>query len=513
MTSAAAAAPPDSGAPRVNVPMATISIMLSTTVVIMDINIAGIALPSMQGSLSASQDQISWVMTTYFMAQGVTMAATGWLAGRIGRKRLYMGALIGFALCAVMSGNATTLEEIIIWRGLQGMFSAPVVPISQALILDHYPRERHPFAISLWGSGVMIAPVLGPVLGGYITEEYSWRWVFYLSLPFAVLGVAGTMIFIREIPRNLERRFDWLGFFCLAVMLACLQFTLDRGESEGWFDSDLIILMTAIIALSLYLFVVHSMTTDNPFISVGILTNRNFMIGMIFMFLLGVLVMSINVIMPLFLQNVREFPVVTAGFTMLPRGLGTMFALILAGRLSGRVLDPRLVIWIGFMCVAYSAWTLSNSTTDVGYATFAIAGFFNGAGIGLIYVPLTTVSFWTLPVQYRTEASTLSSLFRNYGSGIGVSIVISLLSRSQKETHAYLTERISPFNEVLQAPWLPEYWSIDTVQGLAALETEITRQALSIGFLNDFNLILVGAFLSMPLILLLSRGKADDKPV
>ena len=241
--------------PQTNVPMATLAIMLSTAVVIMDINIAGIALPAMQGSLSANQDQISWVMTTYFMAQGVTMAATGWLAGRFGRKRLYVGALIGFAFCSVMAGNSSTLEEIIIWRGLQGMFSAPVVPISQALILDLYPRERHSFALALWGSGVMVAPVLGPVLGGIITEEYSWRWVFYLSLPFAMLGVTGTLVFIKEISRDLERRFDWLGFFCLAVMLACLQFTLDRGESEGWFNSELILLMLGLIGLSFYLFV------------------------------------------------------------------------------------------------------------------------------------------------------------------------------------------------------------------------------------------------------------------
>ena len=498
--------------PQTNVPMATLAIMLSTAVVIMDINIVGIALPAMQGSLSANQDQISWVMTTYFMAQGVTMAATGWLAGRFGRKRLYVGALFGFAFCSVMAGNSSTLEEIIIWRGLQGMFSAPVVPISQALILDLFPRERHSFALALWGSGVMVAPVLGPVLGGIITEEYSWRWVFYLSLPFAMLGVTGTLVFIKEISRDLERRFDWLGFFCLAVMLACLQFTLDRGESEGWFNSELILLMLGLIGLSFYLFVIHSMTTENPFISAGIIKNRNFMIGMIFMFLLGVLVMSINVIMPLFLQNVREFPVVTAGLTMMPRGLGTMFALILAGRLSGRVIDPRLVIFLGFLCVAYSAWTLSNVTTDVGYATFAIAGFFNGAGIGLVFVPLTTVSFWTLPVQFRTEASTLSSLIRTYGSGIGVSIVISCLSRTQKESHAFLTERISPFTEIISTPWLPELWSISSIRGLSALEAEINKQALSIGFLNDFHLILVGTLLAMPLILLISRDENKQKP-
>ena len=216
--------------------------------------------------------------------------------------------------------------------------------------------------------------------------------------------------------------------------------------------------------------------------------------------------MSINVIMPLFLQNVREFPVVTAGLTMLPRGLGTMFALILAGRLSGRVIDPRLVIFLGFLCVAYSAWTLSNVTTDVGYATFAIAGFFNGAGIGLVFVPLTTVSFWTLPVQFRTEASTLSSLIRTYGSGIGVSIVISCLSRTQKESHAFLTERISPFTEIISTPWLPELWSLTLSEASALLRRKlINRHYLLV--LNDFNLILVGTLLAMPLILLISRGE------
>lgn len=510
MTSAGRAAAEEGGS--INRPMATGAIMLATIVVIMDINISAIALPHMQGGLSASQDQISWVMTTYFMMQGITMAATGWLAGRIGRKRLYIGTLVGFTFCAMLAGNSQTLEEIIIWRGLQGMFSAPVVPISQALILDHYPRERHNFAISLWGTGVMIAPVLGPVLGGWLTEEYSWRWVYFLSVPFAIPAIIGVLIFIREIPRDLERRFDWFGFICLGLVLAALQFMLDRGETEGWFDSPTIIIAASIIVLCFYLFVVHSMTTDNPFISKEVISNRNFMIGMIFMFAIGILVLSINVIMPLFLQNVRDFPVVLAGLVMLPRGVGTAIGLTLAGRLGERVVDPRVLIMCGFLCVAYSAWTLSGVTTEVGYFTFALAGFFNGIGVGLIYPPLTTVSFWTMPVRFRTEASTLSSLFRNYGSGIGVSIVISVLSRTQITTHAYLTENVSRFNEAMQRPWLPEQWSLDTVAGLAALENEISRQALSIGFLNDFNLILMGALVSIPLILLISRRKPGDIP-
>ena len=489
--------------------MITASVMMATTVVIIDMTIATIALPHMQGGLSASQDQVSWVMTTYFMMQAITMSATGWLAGRFGRKHLYILSLVGFAVCSVLSGNATSIEEIMIYRGLQGMFSAPVVPISQALMLDSYPRDRHAQAMSIWGIGVMFAPVMGPVIGGWLTDEYSWRWVFYVSMPFSLLGILGAILFIRETPKNLERKFDWFGFTALAIALAATQFLLDRGESEGWFDSDLIITTGVIVALAFYLFVAHSATTKNPFISLGILKDRNYMLGLLFMFLLGVLVLSMNVIMPLFLQNARGYPILTAALVMMPRGLGSLFGLVLAGQLSGKM-DPRLQIAIGFASTAYSAWLFSTFTTDVGLWAFIFAAFFNGIGIGLIFVPLTAVSFWTLPVDLRTEASTFTSLFRNYGSGIGVSIVISVLSRTQSTSHAYLAERTNPYNEVMKEPHLPLQWDIFTAEGLRLLDAEVTRQAMAIGFLNDFKLIFIGAMISVPLVMLLSRPKGSE---
>ena len=503
MTSAVAAA---GDGDLLNRRMVTASVMMATTVVIIDMTIATIALPHMQGGLSASQDQISWVMTTYFMMQAITMSATGWLAGRMGRKKLFIGALMGFAACSIMSGNATSIEEILIWRGLQGMFSAPIVPISQALMLDSYPREKHAQAMAVWGTGVMFAPVMGPVIGGWLTDEYSWRWVFYVSMPFSVLGIAGAILFIRETPKNLQRKFDVFGFAMLALTLAATQFLLDRGEGEAWFDSDLVITTAAIAALSFYLFVVHSATTKNPFISKGILSDRNYSLGLVFMFLLGVLVLSMNVIMPLFLQNLRGYPILTAALVMMPRGLGSLFGLILAGKLSGKM-DPRIQIAIGFASTAYSAYLFSTFTADVGIWAFIFAAFFNGIGIGMIFVPLTAVSFWTLASHLRTEASTFTSLLRNYGSGIGVSIVISVLSRTQATSHAYMAERISPYNESMQAPWLPPEWDLFTTSGLRMLDAEISRQALAIGFLNDFYLIMVGAMISVPLVFLLSRGK------
>lgn len=510
MTSAPAASAASGGDETLNRRMITVSVMLATTVVILDMTIATIALPHMQGGLGATQDQISWVMTTYFMMQAITMSATGWLAGRLGRKRLFIGALAGFAVFSILAGNATSIEEIMIFRSLQGMFSAPIIPISQALMLDSYPRERHAQAMSIWGMGVMLAPVMGPVVGGWLTDEYSWRWVFYLSMPFSILGILGALLFIRESPKNLDRKFDVFGFTMLALALAGTQFLLDRGESEGWFGSDLIIVTAAIAILSLYMFVVHSATTKNPFISPGMLKDRNFMIGLGFMFLLGVLVLSMNVLMPLFLQNLRGFPILTAAMVMMPRGLGSLFGLILAGRLSGRM-DPRIQIALGFASTAYSAYLFSTFTPDVGIWAFIFAAFFNGIGIGMIFVPLTAVSFWTLPVSLRTEASTFTSLMRNYGSGIGVSIVMTVLSRTQSTSHAYMAERTNPYSEAMQAPWLPEQWDILTADGLGMLNVEVNRQALALGFLNDFTLIMVGALISVPLVFLLARSR-DDKP-
>jgi DHA2 family multidrug resistance protein len=508
MTTISAAAPSTEGG-GVNRIMITASVMMATTVIITDMTIATIALPHMQGGLSANQDQVSWVMTIYFMMQGVSMSTVGWVAGRFGRKRVFMCTLVGFVICAMLSGQAESISEIMFYRALQGMFSAPVVPISQALMLDSYPRERHSQALAIWGTGVMFAPVMAPVIGGWLTDEYSWRFVFYVSSPFAILAILGVLAFVRETPRNLERRFDWFGFVSLAMALVSLQFMLDRGQSEGWFSSDFIVCAGVLIVLGIYLFVVHSLTTDNTFISPAIFADRNLVIGLIFMFMLGILVLSMNVIMPLFLQNLRGYPILTAALVLMPRGLGTVVGLTVAGRLTSRI-DPRAVIIFGFASVAGSAWILSIVTIDADITYFIAAAFLNGVGLGAIWVPLTTVSFWTLPDHLRTEASTLTSLCRNYGSGIGVSVVISVASYSRSTAHAYLAEHTSPYSDTMKAPVLPPEWDIYGAAGLRLLENEVSRQALSIGFLNDFNLLLFGALAAIPMVFLLARGKGTS---
>ena len=293
--------------------MVTVAVMMATTVVILDMTIASIALPHMQGSLGANQDQIGWVMTTYFVCQAISTACTGWLAGRLGRKRTFLLALAGFMGFSVLSGSATSLPEILVWRACQGAMSAPVIPISQALMLDNYPPERHGSALAIWGTGVMFAPVMGPVVGGFITENYGWQWIFFIGIPFALAGLALGLLFMRETLAKQERPFDLFGFVALACALAALQLLLDRGELEGWFESTEIVIEAAVVVLGFYIFAVHSLTTDNPFISRGILSDRNLALGLFFMFLLGVCVLALNVILPLFLQVLRGLPVMTAG--------------------------------------------------------------------------------------------------------------------------------------------------------------------------------------------------------
>ncbi len=446
--------------------------------------IASIALPHMQGSLGANQDQI------------------GWVAGRLGRKRTFMLALAGFMGFSVLSGSATSLPEILVWRACQGAMSAPVIPISQALMLDNYPPERHGSALAIWGTGVMFAPVMGPVVGGFITENYGWQWIFFIGIPFALAGLALGLLFMRETLAKQERPFDLFGFVALACALAALQLVLDRGELKGWFESNEIVIAAAIVALGFYIFAVHSLTTDNPFVSRGILSDRNFVLGLFFMFLLGVCVLALNVILPMFLQVLRGLPVMTAGYVMAPRGLGTFASLLLAGWLVRHV-DGRLVAALGFACVAVSSYYLSTFSADVDLYDVSWAAFVNGLGIGFIWVPLTVISFETLPARHRTEASTLTSLARNYGSGVGVSIVVVILSRTRAVSHGEISSRVSPYSEGAQLPYLPESWDLSSQAGLAALDGEIFRQAQAIGFTNDFHAIAIAAAITIPLIALL----------
>jgi DHA2 family multidrug resistance protein len=480
----------------------TVSIMLATVMQALDMTIANLALPHMQGSMSATQDQISWVLTSYIVAAAIMTPPTGYLAARFGRKRLFLGAVTGFTLASMLCGAATSLEELVAFRLLHGAFGAGLVPLSQAVLLDTYPREKHGQAMAMWGVGVMVGPILGPTLGGYLTEFYSWRWVFYINLPFGILALLGILAFVPETRRDGSRRFDYFGFALLSLAIGALQLMLDRGETKDWFSSSEILIEAVVSGLCLCLFVVHMMTAKGPFIEPALFKDRNFAVGLVFIFVVGIILLATLSLLPPFLQNLMGYPVLTTGYVLAPRGLGTMIAMLLVGRLIGRV-DVRLLILTGLGLVAFSLWQMAAFTTEVSVSAIVESGLIQGLGLGFMFVPLSTVTFATLPPERRTEATAMFSLMRNIGSSIGISIVVSLLAQNTQVNHAMLVEHATPYNPMFQAPYLPDAWSLNDAAGLAALNAEITRQAATIAYLDDFLLMAWLVLMAVPLLLLL----------
>ncbi|RUM56478.1 MAG: EmrB/QacA family drug resistance transporter, partial [Marinomonas sp.] len=326
--------------------MVTVSVMLATIMQALDTTIANVALPHMQGAMGATQDQISWVLTSYIVAAAICMPLTGFLSARFGRKRLFLWSVVGFTVTSVLCGMAQSLNQIILFRLLQGVFGASLVPLSQAILLDSYPKEKHGSAMAMWGVGVMVGPILGPFLGGLLTEYYSWRWVFYINVPFGILAWLGITSFVKETDLNRQRKFDFYGFLLLALGIGALQMMLDRGETLDWFSSLEVIIEAGLAVLCLYMFVVHINTHSSPFIETALFRDRNFSVGLVFIFIVGIILLATMALLPPFMQNLMGYQVVDVGMILAPRGFGTMAMMILVGKLSGKV-DPRLFIFVG----------------------------------------------------------------------------------------------------------------------------------------------------------------------
>jgi MFS transporter, DHA2 family, multidrug resistance protein len=498
-----------SGALPLNRGMITVSIMLATIMQVVDMTIVNVALPHIQGSMSATQDQISWVLTSYIVAAAILTPVTGVLAEKFGRKRLFIGSVIGFTLASMLCGAATSLEQIVAFRILQGAFGAPLVPLSQAVILDTYPREKHGSAMALWGMGVMVGPILGPTLGGYLTEYYSWRWAFYINVPVGILALLGVLAFVPETRRQPNRGFDFFGFALLSIAIGSLQLMLDRGNTLDWFGSREIVIELVLAALALYLFLVHMFTAEKPFIEPGLFKDRNFAAGLLLIFMVGVMLLATMALLPPFLQNLLGFPVLTAGYVMAPRGIGTMVAMVVVGRLVGKV-DTRALVLFGLGLMAYSLWEMARFTPDVGIYEIVYTGVFQGIGLGFIFVPLSAVTFATLHQRYRNEGTAMFSLMRNIGSSIGISAVVTVLGQQTQISHAALSESLTPFSRALNGASQVFDWT--TQAGVLALDGEVTRQAVTIAYLNDFRLMMYMTLLAAPLLLLLRAPKRPAAP-
>jgi DHA2 family multidrug resistance protein len=484
--------------------MITASIMLATIMQVVDTTIVNVALPHMQGSMSATQDQISWVLTSYIVTAAIFTPLTGVLAERLGRKRLFLICVIGFTLASMLCGAATSLEQIVLFRSLQGALGAGLVPLSQAVLLDTYPREKHGSAMALWGMGVMVGPVLGPSLGGYLTEYFSWRWAFYINLPFGVLAVLGILAFVPETARTEKRGFDFFGFALLSIAIGALQLMLDRGNTLDWFGSTEVVIEATAAGLALYLFLVHMFTAKKPFIEPGLFADRNFATGVALMLMVGMMLLATMALLPPFLQGLLGFPVITAGYVLAPRGLGTMASMMVVGRLVGKV-DTRWLLATGLALMCWSLWEMTQFNGDVGVFEIVWTGVVQGIGLGFIFVPLSAVAFATLAPRYRSEGTSMFSLVRNIGSSIGISICMMMLGREAQISHAGLSESITPFRMALHGPGAPALWSSLNETSLLALNAEVSRQALTVAYINDFRFMMYMTFVAAPLLFLLRK--------
>lgn len=482
----------------------TLTVMLATIMQALDTTIANVALPHMQGSVGATQDQISWVLTSYIVASAIFMPLTGFLSGRFGRKRIFIASVVGFTLTSMLCGAAQSLGQIVAFRFLQGVFGASLVPLSQAVMLDSYPREKHGSAMALWGVGVMIGPILGPSLGGWLTEYYSWRWVFYINLPFGVLAWLGLSAFLQESPLDRQRRFDLPGFALLSLGIGALQMMLDRGESLDWFASAEVVAEAVLCVLALYLFTVHIFTHEHPFIEPGLLRDRNFALGLVFIFVVGIILLATMALLPPFLQGLMGYPIIDIGLLLAPRGLGTMAAMMVVGRLSGKV-DPRALILLGLGLISLSLWRMSLFSLDTRGPDIVGTGIIQGMGLGLIFVPLSTLSFSTLAPRYRNEATSLYSLMRNIGSSIGISIVISYLAQRVQINHAAYADYIDPSRLPLQQAVESGAIDLASPQGLARVNQLLNQQATTLAYLQDFRLMMWITLAAIPLLLLLRQ--------
>jgi DHA2 family multidrug resistance protein len=477
----------------------------------LDTTIANVALPYMQGSVSASQDQIAWVLTSYIVAAAIMTPPTGYLAGRFGLKRLFLFSVAGFTVASMLCGMAQSLVEIVLFRVLQGMFGAALVPLSQTVLLNINPKERQGSAMALWGVAVMAGPVLGPVLGGWLTEAYSWRYVFYINLPIGVLAFLGMSTFLSETARDATAKLDWFGFGTLSLAIGALQVLLDRGEELDWFSSREIAVEAVIGASALYLFLVHTFTAREPFVRPSLFRDRNFAAGTLFIAIVGLTYYASLALQPPFLQNLMNYPIVSAGIVMGPRGVGTMGAMLIVGRLTGR-LDTRLLLGTGLGLTAWSFYAMTGWTPDISQTTIIVVGVIQGIGLGFIFVPLSVVTLSTLPATARAEGAGLYSLSRNIGSSVGISVVNSLLTRNTQVNHADIAQHVTAVNRMFEDPMIARFWNPLTAAGRAALDAVVTQQAQIIAYIDDYKLLMIATLAVLPLLIVFKKPSGGGGP-
>jgi DHA2 family multidrug resistance protein len=496
-----------------NRPMITLSIMLATIMQTLDGTIANVALPHMQGTLSASQDQIAWVLTAYIVAAAIATPLTGWFVDRFGLKQILLLSIGGFTAASVLCGMSNSLGEIVAARLLQGVFGAALVPLSQTVLLDINPKEKQGSAMAIWGVGVMVGPILGPTLGGWLTDSYNWRWVFLINVPVGLLAAYGVWRYIRPVPGARRSRFDVFGFATLSLAIGALQLLLDRGQQNDWFSSaETWIEALALVVTSTY-FLAHTLMTPaaESFVDFRLFKNQNFVTGVLFIFIVGLVLYATRALIPTMLETLLDYPVATTGWVTAPSGAGTMIAMLVAGRLIGKV-DLRLMLFAGFAVTAVALWQMAHYSLSLSQGDIIWPGVIQGIGMGLVFVPLSAATFATLSPDMRAQGTSLFSLIRNIGSSIGISLVQTLLVRNTVIAHASLAERVTVASPAWNNPAIARAYDLSTAGGAAFLDSQVTQQAAMIAYIDDFWLMLFLTLAVMPLLLLVRPPSRNAAP-
>lgn len=484
----------------------TVGIMGAMVMQILDTTIANVALPHMQTSLGATADSVTWVLTSYIVASAIAIPATGWLSDRFGSRNLFLFAVGGFIAASMLCGTAVSLTEMIAFRMLQGVTAAFISPLSQTAMLDINPPQRQAKAMAIWGMGVMVGPILGPVIGGWLTESYDWRWVFYVNVPVGALTLAILWVLLPARPRR-TRGFDLIGFAMISLAVAAFQLMLDRGQENDWFQSWETIVEGGVALAALWVAIVHLATASHPLFDRQLFKNRNLVMGMFFLVVVGILTMAPMALLPPMLQQLFGYPVVDTGLMMAPRGVGVLATMWLSGQLMGKV-DARYLIAIGFVLFAWSLRQMSHWSLGMDFSSVVISGFVQGLGMGLVFMPLNSLAFATLSQAYRTDAASMLNLMRSIGQASGISMVTAVLSRNLQTSHSDLASHVT-------ATSLPslDFGSADRLGAasdalFAFANAEITRQAAMIAYVDDFYLMALLTIGVLPFVILLRRPKS-----
>ncbi len=498
-----------------NRPLLTFGVMAATIMQILDSTIVNVALRDMTASLGATADTITWVLTSYIVASAVAIPLTGWLADRIGSRNLFLGAVVGFVIASMLCGLATNLPEMVVFRILQGIAAAFMNPLSQTVMMDINPRSKQAAAMSIWGMGIMVGPILGPVIGGWLTDNYNWRWCFYVNVPIGAVcfAILWALLPSRQITR---RGFDLFGFAMLAVAISVFQLMLDRGQTQDWFSSWEVWTEGMVALGAAWLFFVQLLTAKNPMFDRALFLNRNLLTGIGFMLVIGVLMTATLALLPPMLQSLYGYPVLDAGILLMPRGIGIVGSMFVAGQLMKRQVDPRLLVGSGLLIAAWSLYDMTGWTIAMGAQPFVVTGFIQGIGLGLIFIPLNIMAFGTLSPHYRTEASSLMNLSRNIGGSVGISVVTALLARNIQTSHSELAQHIPDPGLVANDPVTSSITGGSTDAVLAIADAMVNAQAAMIAYLDDFKLMMILTLCAVPLVLLLRRPappKPGDEPV